>query len=164
MAKKRKWNAPIPQEDIAWLNRALKRWASRLLTADQRRDFFIVAGLTRLLSTRLRLDRNPSQLATAVLSGFREYQGAVKEPGYHPLIAALTHILETGADDYGWGDEDVELAEKLLQRGTALLQSGEWGANGGDLERRRPAALRARPATTRCPRAGAWPPGHRLPF
>ena len=112
-----------------------------------------------LLSTICAWISNPSQLATAVLSGFREYQGAVKEPGYHPLIAALTHILETGVDDYGWGDEDVELAEKLLQRGTALLQSGEWGPDGGDLDAegqpppeppgddKLPEADRCRPAT-----------------
>ena len=112
----------IGKDDVSGLNKAIKSWANSILNAAGRRQFLVNASVDDVFINRLTLDSNPNLLAMAIVAGFREYKVTKKNPEYHPMLAMLGFILEQDPADFGWGDEDEELAEQLVARAKKILE------------------------------------------
>ena len=115
----------LPQKDVLGLNAALKKWANSILTADNRRQFLVNAGVDDSFVNKLRLDSDPNKLAMSILAGFKEYQVTTKNPTYHPMLTMLSFILMQDVSDFGWGDNEETFASQLVDHGNKLLGINE---------------------------------------
>jgi len=107
----------IDQDNVEGFFQTLTRFASRFLIASERQDVLKGAGIDLDFVNSLNFNAIPHVFATSLLARLREYHVSEQRLNYHPMISLLSFLLGTGPGNYGLEDQDVDLCNRLIERG-----------------------------------------------
>lgn len=106
----------LDKRDVTPLIVALNNFALKVNVASDRQNVLESAGIDSAFLSNLRFDTPPNTFALALVSGFKNYQISHYNFNYHPLVNLLESLRDL-ASIYGLKDQDVELFNRLVERG-----------------------------------------------
>lgn len=106
----------LEQKDITPLILALNNFALRVSVASDRQNFLESAGIDSAFLSNIRFDTPSNIFAQSLVSAFKNYQVSLYNFNYHPLLNFLESLRDL-ASIYGLKEQDVELFNRLLERG-----------------------------------------------
>ena len=109
----------LMQEDVPLLVQAFDALALEVVTADDRRNLLINAGIHNAFLSKLYLNNSSYLFANQLVAQGREYPLSEVKPAYHPIISLLQYLLEVY-------DLDIE-TRNIFQR---LIKQSQENFNG----------------------------------
>ena len=118
----------LPEEQVL-LTKAFMRFASTFLVADARRDILENAGVSPAMLNFIQLHTNNSFVfANSVVATFQKPQFLGQ------VIDCLSSILKSEPANYGFGEQDVILFKKIIERGRENLNALKARSSVGRIE------------------------------
>ncbi|KAB8332793.1 trypsin-like peptidase domain-containing protein [Scytonema tolypothrichoides VB-61278] len=106
----------LDHTDVTPLILALNNFALKVSVASDRQNVLETASIDSAFLSNLRFDTPPNTFAQALVSGFKTYQSYNSNFNYHPLVNLLGSLRDL-APIYGLRDQDVELFNRLVEKG-----------------------------------------------
>jgi len=114
----------IKQEEVVALSNALEKFALYYPVANERRDILVSAGVSDTFFPNLNLPAMANAFSTSLLAKFIKFRVSERQPDYHPLLAFLGYLVDSGLEKYGLDDgRDRDICLRLLERGRENLQA-----------------------------------------
>jgi S1-C subfamily serine protease len=113
----------VEKDEVPGLVRALMKFSNKFPVASDRRDILGTAGLDSSFISSLKFDANSVVFANALLARFRDYKVSEQRLDYHPMVAFLSFLNDTGPTNYGLEDQDIALCAQLIERSKENLKA-----------------------------------------
>lgn len=113
----------VQQAEVVGLFQALKKLGSKISIANERRNILSAAGVDEGTLGGLDCNAIPLVFANALVAQFKNYSVSEQSLAYHPMVALLSFLLDTGSFDYGLNDQDIALCTQLVERGKENLKA-----------------------------------------
>jgi S1-C subfamily serine protease len=124
----------IQQQEVSRLVKVLIKFSNKFPVASDRRDILDTAGLDSSFISGLKFDANSVTFANALLSRFRNYKVSEQHLDYHPMVAFLSFLHDSGPTNYGLEDQDIDLCIHLIEWGKENLNALQARSAVGRIE------------------------------
>ncbi|KST69860.1 hypothetical protein [Mastigocoleus testarum] len=106
----------LEQKDIPSLIIALNKFALKVSVANDRYNALETANIDDAFLSNIRFDTGSNIFAQSLVAAFKNYQVSNQNLSYHPLINFLKSLTDL-ALIYGFRDQDIELFNRLVEKG-----------------------------------------------
>ncbi len=113
----------IKQDDVIAFVNALTRFASKVDSADERKDILKLSGIHSDFIIDLPTRKLPRLFAQSLSARLKEYRVSDKKLDDHPIVLFLSFLINTNPASYGLEDQDAALFNKLIERGNMNMDA-----------------------------------------